>query len=163
MPYERAPHKRGAPWDLRNCTPHNPPVLYAPAGREICAGQSMYVPGLQSPLYKRLPIQKHFQQGAYAGPYWYKDHDQHGPKHWGGPRSCSNPLSVHPLVRLSPRRIGVIAQRPRERIGVAYLTISCQNRPRGPRNHQDRRPWYFHTSDCWGQQNKFKLGTTKKW
>ena len=40
----------------RTCTPQNAPVLYTPAGREMCAGQSVSVLGQQSTMYKRFHI-----------------------------------------------------------------------------------------------------------
>ena len=85
--------------DLRNrrtCTPHDAPVLYAPAGRELCAGKHMSMPGRQLSLYEWLPIGKLLQPGPYTGPNCTKTHDQSEAKHWKGPRSCPETLSVHP-------------------------------------------------------------------
>ena len=48
----RVPQEQGACCDLQTCTPHDTPVLYAPAGRKVCAGQRMSVPGRYSSLYK---------------------------------------------------------------------------------------------------------------
>ena len=56
--YMRGPQERGALHDRRTYTPQDTPVLYVPAGRELCAGQRMCVPGHQSSLYKRLPSGK---------------------------------------------------------------------------------------------------------
>ena len=68
-PYARGPQERRALRDHRTCTPHNTQLMYTLAGREVCAGQRMSVPGRQSSWYKRLPIIKLLQPGPYAGPY----------------------------------------------------------------------------------------------
>ena len=52
----RPPQKHGACRDLWVCTPHNNPVLYDPAGSEVCAGQHLSMPGCKFSLHERLPI-----------------------------------------------------------------------------------------------------------
>ena len=55
-PSARYPQKHGACHDRRACTPHNTPVLYAPAGHEVRAGQRLSIPDRQLSLYEWLPI-----------------------------------------------------------------------------------------------------------
>ena len=66
--FERAPQESRPLRDLRTFTPHNLPVLHAPAGRGVFSGLSMSVPGIQQSLYERLPIRKLLQQGPYLDP-----------------------------------------------------------------------------------------------
>ena len=146
-----------------NFTPHDNPFLYTSARREVCTGQRMSVPGHQSYLYERLPIEKLSQPGPYAGPYFTKAHIQHRPKHQGFPIIRPDPLSGHPLGRLLPIHTGVLAQRPCKRIQVDCLTGVRQYSPCGPRAHRERRPRPHHTGSRPEQQKKFKLRTTNGW
>ena len=122
--------------DHRTCTPHNTLVLYAPVERGVCAGQYISVPGLQSFLYKWLPIRKLLQPGTYAGPYCTKAHDTFESNHCGGPRSRPKPMSGHPpIVRLSPRCTGILTQHPYDRILVACLMGAHRHPQHGPSAH----------------------------
>ena len=76
--------------------------------------------------------QKLLQLEPYAGPYCTKSHEQHESKHRRGPRSLPNPLSGHPPGHLSPRRTGVLTQRPHKRIRWGCLTGARQHWPRVP-------------------------------
>ena len=71
------PKKHGALRDLKTCTSHDTPVLYALAGRQVREDQRMSMPGRQLSLYERLPIEKLPQPEPYTGPYRTKAHDQH--------------------------------------------------------------------------------------
>ena len=58
-------------WNLRDrwiCIPNNTPVIYAPSGRELCAGQHMSVPGRQLSLYEWLTTRNFSQLGPYTTP-----------------------------------------------------------------------------------------------
>ena len=118
----KGPQERGSLRNLQTCNPHDTPVMYTPAGCELCSGQCMSVTGRQSSLYERLPIEKCSQLGPYAGPYYTKTHNQRDSKHQGGSRSRPNPLAGHPPGRLSPRSTGILAQSPHDRSRVKCLT-----------------------------------------
>ena len=68
MPSVRGAQEHGARRNLRTCNPHNNLVMYAPAGREVCANQHMSVPGRQLFLYDWLLIRKLSQLGPYVVP-----------------------------------------------------------------------------------------------
>ena len=120
-PSLRAPQESRALRDRRTFTRHDTPVLYAPAGREVCSVPSMSVRVSQPSLYNKLLIKKNFHQGPYPTP----------PS--GGRRRAptylrlminmnQNTEEAHetaPILfqatlpgRLSPRRTVIIAQRP---------------------------------------------------
>ena len=126
-PSARGPQEHGACRDHRTCTPHNTPVLYVPAGHEVCAGQRMSVPGLQLYLYKWLPIGKLPQPGPYTGPYFTKAHDQHEPNHQGGPKILPDPLSDHLPCRLSTGSTSKLTQCPHKKIQVQCQTSARQH------------------------------------
>ena len=46
---------------------------------------------------------------------------------------------------------------------MAWLTGSLQNRPCGPRAHQDCSPRHRQTRSYWERQKKFKSRTTNRW
>ena len=108
-PSVRGPQECGALRDHRTCNPQDTSVMYAPAGLELFLFQCISVLGRQLSLHERLPILELSQPGPYAGPYCAKAHNQHEPKHRGGPRIHPDPLSDHPPGRLSPRHTGVLA------------------------------------------------------
>ena len=57
----------------RTFIPHDPPVLHALAGSEVCSSGSISVPCSQPSLYERLPVRTLSQQGPYPGsPIWKK-------------------------------------------------------------------------------------------
>ena len=64
-PSERVSQENRALRDQQTFTPHDPPVLHATSGREVCSGPSMSMSGSQPYLYKRLPIGEMLQQGTY--------------------------------------------------------------------------------------------------
>ena len=113
--------KHGAHRDLRTCTSHDTPVLYALAGREVRAGQRLSIPGRQFSLHERIPIEKLPQPGPYTSPYCTNNHDQCERKNRGGPRSHPDHLSCHPPSCFSTRLTGVLAQRPPDRRLMASL------------------------------------------
>ena len=67
-PSTKGPQERGALQDRRNCTPHNPPVIYAPDGYKMYAGPRMFMPGRQLYLYKRFPIRNFHNRGPTQTP-----------------------------------------------------------------------------------------------
>ena len=73
--------KHGARCDRRTCTSHETPVLYPPAGREVCTGQRLTMPVRQSSLHELLPIGKLTKPGPYTVPYCINAHDQRERKH----------------------------------------------------------------------------------
>ena len=158
----RFPQEHGALSNLQACTPHDTPVLYTTAGREVCEGQRLSMPGLQSSMYEWLPIRKFPQLGPYAGPYCPKAHDQRESNHRGGPRIRPDPMPGHQPCHISPRRTGVITKRTHKKIQVAFLTGTRQYRPRGPRDHRDGRPRPRHTGGRREPQKKLKSCTTNR-
>ena len=161
-PLARVPQEHRYRRDCRYCTPHNIPVLYTPAGREVRAGQHLYIPVRQLSLYEWLPVGKFPQTGPYAVHYCTKAHNQHEPNHWGGPRRRPDPLLGHCHGCISPRRTVVLTQCPHKRTRVACLTCTQQHLPHGPSAHQDCRPWLRHIGGCLEHQNKFKPCTTNR-
>ena len=157
-----APKKHGSHRDHRTCTNHDNPVLYAPAGHEVRAGQRLSIPGRQSYLHERLPIGKLPQPGSYTGPYCPNAHNQREQKRRGVSRRCPNPLSRHTLGSLPQRRTGVLTQRPTKRRGVACPTGAHRHRPHIPRSHQDRRLQPSRTGGWQERQKKLKLRTTNE-
>ena len=159
----RGSQEHGELRDRQTCNHHDTPVIYTLAGCEVCVGQRMSMLGRQSSLYERFPIGKLSQPVPYAGPYRTEAHNQHEPKHWGGPIISPDPLSGHPPGRLSPRRTGILSQRPHDRSIVACLTGELWHRPRGPSTYRDRLSWPWHTVIHKKRQKKFKLRTTNRW
>ena len=60
--------KHGVCRECRTCTTHNTLVMYVTAGREVRAGQRLYMPGRPLSLHERLPIQKIGATGALHVP-----------------------------------------------------------------------------------------------
>ena len=140
----------------------NIPVLYAPARREVHAGQRISMLRRQWFLYECLPIVKLPQPGPYAGPYCTKAHNQCEPSHQGGPRIRSNPLPGHPPGRISPRRTGYLNQCPLERSLVSCLADSCKHHQFSPSANQYHRPRPRHSGGRRERQKKLKSHTTNR-
>ena len=70
----QGPREHGAHHDFWTCTSHDTPVLYTSAGREVCEGQHLSMPGRQFSLHKWLPIRNFPQSGPYTCPYCTKAH-----------------------------------------------------------------------------------------
>ena len=155
-PSAGGPNKHMDCRDRWTCTSHDTPVMYPPAGCEVCAGQHLSMTGRQSSLHKHLSIGKFPQPGPYTGPYWTKAHTRREWKQWWEPERRPNPLSCHPPGRIPPIYTGVLTQRPPERKRVARPTGARQHRPRGPSTHQDSRPQSCLTGGRQERQNKLK-------